>query len=182
MHLAAVDSEGLAVSLIQSNYTGWGAGLAVPGPDVFLHARGIGFSLEPGHPAEYGPGRRPPHTLSPLAVTAPDGALHAVLGTQGGRSQPAILLQLLARGLGAGEPPGDALAAPRWIVDEEGAVILESTAPAAWRRALEDAGHRVAEGPAWSGAFGEAHIIEAGESHLAGAADPRSLSGAAVGL
>ena len=63
----------------------------------------MGFSLQEGHPAELAPGRRPPHTLSPLAVTRDDGALDAVIGTMGGDAQPQILLQLLARTLIAGE-------------------------------------------------------------------------------
>ena len=71
--LTAVDSEGLAVSLIQSHYGVWGSQLAVPGTGVVLHNRGSGFSLRAGHPAEYGPGRRPPHTLSPMAITRATG-------------------------------------------------------------------------------------------------------------
>jgi len=39
----------------------------------------MGFSLDPGHPAAYGPGRRPPHTLSPLVVTDSSGRLDSVL-------------------------------------------------------------------------------------------------------
>ncbi|MCI3948262.1 MAG: Gamma-glutamyltransferase, partial [Acidimicrobiales bacterium] len=95
IHLAVVDGERMGVSLIQSNAAGWGCHVVVPGVRVFLHNRGIGFSLVPGHPAEYGPGRRPPSTLSPALVTRPDGSLHTVLGTMGGDSQPQVLLQLL---------------------------------------------------------------------------------------
>jgi gamma-glutamyltranspeptidase/glutathione hydrolase len=180
--LVAVDAEGLAVSLIQSHFAPWGAQLAVPGVDVVLHNRGASFSLAAEHPAEYGPGRRPPHTLSPMAITRDGGALEAVLGTRGGRSQPTILLQLLARHLAGGQEPGEALAAPRFILTDEGAVAIEETAPPGWRGALEAAGHRVVEHPAWGGEFGEAHLIAAGEAGLAGAADPRTLAGAAVGI
>ena len=91
-----------------------------PGTGIFLHNRGIGFSLEPGHPAELAPGRRPPHTLSPLLVTDPDGALAAVLGTMGGDSQPQVLLQLLARLLLHGQSPGRAVSAPRWTLGRDG--------------------------------------------------------------
>src|SRR5579875_31502 len=66
---AAGDRQG--ITLIQSNAGGWGSMLVVPGVRVFLHNRGQGFSLQPGHPAEYRPGRRPPHTLSPALVTGP---------------------------------------------------------------------------------------------------------------
>ena len=100
------------MSLIQSNARGFGCHVVVPGTGIFLHNRGIGFSSRTGHPAEYGPGRRPPHTLSPALVTRPDGSLRAVLGTMGGDSQPQVLLQLLARLLRHGESPGRPSAPP----------------------------------------------------------------------
>ena len=78
----------------------------VPATGIFLHNRGIGFSLEPGHPAEYGPGRRPPHTLAPAVVTTPTARCELVIGTMGGDTQPQILLQLLARLLHNGQSPG----------------------------------------------------------------------------
>src|SRR6476619_6198308 len=105
----------MGVSLIQSNAAGFGARIAEPSTGIFLQNRGIGFSLEPGHPAEYGPRRRPPHTLSPALVTSLDGSsLEMVVGTMGGDSQPQVLLQLLARMLGHREGVGDAIAAGRW--------------------------------------------------------------------
>ena len=70
-HLCALDADGLGVSLTQSNALDFGSHLVEPATGVFLHNRGVGFSLVPGHPAEVGPGRRPPHTLSPMLVTAP---------------------------------------------------------------------------------------------------------------
>ncbi|MEL7210617.1 MAG: gamma-glutamyltransferase, partial [Actinomycetota bacterium] len=66
-YLCTADETGTAVSLIQSNASGFGAHLVEPRTGTFLHDRGIGFSLEAGHPAELAPGRRPPHTLAPLA-------------------------------------------------------------------------------------------------------------------
>ena len=77
IYLCATDGDGMGVSLIQSNAKEFGCHVAVPGTGVLLHNRGIGFSLEAGHPAEYGPGRRPPHTLAPTVVTRPDGSLRA---------------------------------------------------------------------------------------------------------
>ena len=96
-YLCVVDGDGMGVSLIQSNASGFGSHVFEPSTGINLHNRGIGFSLVPGHPAEYGPGRKPPHTLCPALVTRPDGSLMAVLGTQGGDGQPQILLQVLAR-------------------------------------------------------------------------------------
>ena len=53
--LCAADGEGNAVSLIQSNYMGVGAGLVVPGYGIELHNRGCYFTLDPGHPNAVAP-------------------------------------------------------------------------------------------------------------------------------
>jgi gamma-glutamyltranspeptidase / glutathione hydrolase len=181
IYLCAVDGEGMGVSLIQSNYTGFGSLVVVPELRIFLQNRGAGFSLEHGHPAEYGPGRRPPHTLAPALVTNRDGSLAAVLGTMGGEAQPQIVLQLLARLYAAGQTPGDALAAPRFVLRGREAVAVEEDAPAAWPAALAARGHGVEIRPSWGGEFGHAHVIAVEDGALAGAAEPRSLGGAAAG-
>src|SRR5437763_1196037 len=80
IYLCAVDNDRMGVSLIQSNAAGFGSMLAEPTTGIFLQNRGIGFSVEPGHPAAYGPRRRPPHTLSPALVTTDEGALDMVIG------------------------------------------------------------------------------------------------------
>src|SRR5206468_8898707 len=121
IYLCAVDADRMGVSLIQSNAAGFGARIVEPSTGIFLQNRGIGFSLQPGHPAELGPGRRPPHTLSPALVTDLENELSAVIGTMGGYTQPQILLQLLARWLVAGESPGEAIAAGRWALAHAGA-------------------------------------------------------------
>jgi gamma-glutamyltranspeptidase / glutathione hydrolase len=190
--LCAVDSERMGVSLLQSNAAGFGALLVVPGAQVFLHNRGIGFSLQEGHPAEYGPRRRPPHTLCPTAVTSRDGVLRGVLGTMGGDSQPQILLQLLARWLHAHQSPGTAVAAGRWVlsggttfdtwrVPGQVRVSLEGQCPAAWRDGLESRGHETHTGEAWGHQFGHAHLIAVEDGLLAGGSDPRPRFGAAAG-
>ena len=112
--LCVVDGDGVGVSLIQSNASGFGSHLFEPSTGINLHNRGLGFSVEEGHPAEYAPGRQPPHTLTPAMVTDLDGRLAAVLGTMGGDSQPQILLQILARTFGLGESPSRAIAAGRF--------------------------------------------------------------------
>lgn len=192
MFLCAVDGDRMGVSLIQSNASGWGAHIVEPNTRIFLQDRGIGFSLQAGHPAEYGPGKRPPHTLSPALVTRPDGGLHSVIGTMGGDSQPQILLQLLARLLHGSAEPGEAVASPRWVLGasqggggfdtwkERGAVQveLERGAPPDWRGGLESRGHSVAD----ARNVGHAHVIVNRGDHVAGASDWRSLAGAAAGL
>jgi gamma-glutamyltranspeptidase/glutathione hydrolase len=194
MYLCAVDRDRMGVSLIQSNASGFGCLLFEPATGIGLHNRGIGFSLEPGHPAEYGPGRRPPHTLSPAVVTRPDGDLRAVVGTMGGDTQPQILLQLLTRLLHHGQSAGTTIAAPRWAlrqpassgfdtwVDADATIVnVEDGADGDWSNGLRERGHEVEVVEGVTGTFGHAHLIEVIESGLAGAADPRALVGAAVG-
>jgi gamma-glutamyltranspeptidase/glutathione hydrolase len=195
IYLCVADGRGGGVSLIQSNAAGFGAHVAVPGTGILLHNRGIGFSLRAGHPAEYGPGRRPRHTLSPALVTRADGSLRAVLGTMGGDSQPQVVLQMLVRMLCHAERPGDVIAAPRfalttpgnrgfdtWTQPDEHIVRIESHAPAGWDDGLRERGHRVDRAAGDVVGFGHAHLIEVDPAAgtLAGAADPRAMTGAAV--
>lgn len=190
--LVAVDGDGMGVSLIQSNASGWGCHVVVPGVKVFLHNRGIGFNLVPGHPAEYRPGRRPPHTLSPALVTGTDGSLDTVIGTMGGDSQPQVLLQLLARLLRHGESPGRALAAGRfslgaeaggfhtWAEGGEVTVEVEGHAAAGWDDGLRVRGHHVVRKGTWDHGFGHAHAVRCADGVLSGATDPRPRTGAAA--
>jgi gamma-glutamyltranspeptidase / glutathione hydrolase len=194
-YLCAVDGERLGVSLIMSNAADFGSRLVLPRHGIFLHNRGIGFSLQPGHPAEYGPGRRPPHTLTPLAVTTPAGALDTVLGTMGADAQPQVLLQLLVRMLALGQEPGEAIAAPRWVLsrepttafdiwrlDDPPLVRIEHGAPAAWPPGLRARGYGVITSPPGDQNFGHAQAIRVtSDGMLTGAADPRAGDGAFAG-
>ncbi len=183
------------MSLINSNASGFGAHIVAGTSGIFLHDRGLGFSLTPGHPAEYRAGRRPPHTLSPALVTRPDGSLRSVLGSMGGDAQPQIVLQLLVASLVHGRDPGRAVGAGRWKLSPavEGSgfdtwqhgvgrrVDLEDHVDPAVREGLVARGHAVGEAPHTD--VGHAHVIEVTEhGSLAGAADPRALTGAAAGL
>jgi gamma-glutamyltranspeptidase/glutathione hydrolase len=193
---AGVDGDGrrIGVSLIQSNASGFGSHLVEPNTGINLHNRGIGFNLVPGHPAEFGPGRRPPHTLSPALATR-SGRLASVFGTMGGDAQPQILLQIAARLFHHGQSPTAAIDAARWILHGPdtgfdtwtGAggplVHVEGHAPAGWVDDLARRGHRSESRPAWDSGFGHAHAIVVEPSGMfAGAADPRAVIGSAAGL
>ncbi len=195
-YLCAADADGMGVSLINSNASGFGAHLVAGTTGIFVHDRGIGFSLEQGHPAEYGPGRRPPHTLSPALVTTADGSLRQVLGTMGGDSQPQVLLQLLDRTLRLGQSPGEAISAPRWVLgpaDHDAGFdtwnpgqarrVLVEDPSTGWAEALQQRGHAVAAHRVDRSSFGHAQMIAVTDvGALSGAADLRALIGAAAGL
>ena len=192
-YLCVVDGDGMAVSLIQSNCGDFGSHLFEPSTGINLHNRGIGFRLGGDGPAAYGPRRRPPSTLSPALVTRPGGTLRAVLGTQGGDTQPQVLLHLLARLLHAGQRPGTCLDGARallvnhrrsftlWEPPQALAVAVEGHAPAAWVDGLAARGHDVVPAPPWDAGAGLAHLIERTDDGLAGADDPRAGIGAALG-
>ncbi len=183
-YLCVVDGDGMAVSLIQSNFHGIGSRRGAGATGVLLHNRGAGFCLEPGHPNELGPGKRPLHTLSPT-VWARDGALELVLGTRGGHQQPQYLLQFVAAVLGLGDGPGAAQQRPRWSTASFAAgapsrVEIEDRAPAAVVAGLRARGHRVDLAGPWMGGWGPVSAIAvAGNGSRTGAADPRVSTAAA---
>lgn len=193
---AGIDGDGrrIGVSLIQSSASGFGSHLVEPNTGINLHNRGIGFNLRSGHPAELGPGRRPPHTLSPALATRA-GRLAAVFGTMGGDAQPQILLQIATRLFHHRHSPAAAIDAGRWALhgpvtgfdtwtgDGDPEVHIEGHAPSGWVEALADRGHRSRSRPAWDSGFGHAHAIVVEDSGgFAGAADPRTIVGSAAGL
>jgi len=194
-YLCAVDGDGMAVSLIQSNASSFGSRLFVPGTGVALQNRGIGFSLESGHPAEYGPGRRPPHTLSPFLVLDDRHRLKGLLGTRGADAQPQVVLQILSRIVGYGASPGSAVGAARWLLTGAGAnafdtwnrpdevvLKLEAHSPTGWAEGLRDRGHQVSQAGPGDTVFGSAHTIWVEDDVLAGAADPRTGTASAAGF
>jgi gamma-glutamyltranspeptidase/glutathione hydrolase len=183
----------MGVSLIQSNASGFGSHLVEPNTGINLHNRGLGFNLVPGHPAEFGPRRRPPHTLSPALATRA-GRLAAVFGTMGGDAQPQILLQVLTRLFHHGQSPAAAINAGRWVLDGPvtgfdtwtgsggPSVSVEAHAPDGWLPGLTARGHRTTSAASWDSGFGHAHAIVVEPTGMfAGAADPRTVIGSAAG-
>ncbi len=86
-YLCTADSSGMMVSLIQSNYTGFGTGHAVPEAGFGLQSRGALFSLDRGHPNALVPGKRPFQTIIPAFLTK-GGAPLVAFGLMGGDMQP----------------------------------------------------------------------------------------------
>jgi gamma-glutamyltranspeptidase/glutathione hydrolase len=186
VYLCAADGEGNAVSLIQSNYMGVGAGMVVPGYGIELHNRGCYFNLEPGHPNAVAPGKRPLHTLIP-SLAMRDGRPAIVLGTQGGDGQPQIHQQLYAGLIDFGLDVQQAIEEPRWVhgrgqPDDPPGLLIEERMPAVTVARLRELGHEVTLIDGWSPTAGQAQaiVIDPTCGLLCGAADPRA-DGAAAG-
>ena len=175
-YLCVVDSTGMGVSLIQSNYYGIGSGISVEEGGFILHDRGRGFVLSPGHPNELAPGRRPLHTLSPTVWTSEEG-LEGVLGTRGGHIQPQLVAQLATAVFAHDLSPAEAMAHPRWSFEpgvDDGPVEIEPGVPDAVVAGLSEKGHRVEQKARPQGGWGPMSVITVDPSGLRrGAADPR---------
>ncbi|MDZ7685866.1 MAG: gamma-glutamyltransferase [Gammaproteobacteria bacterium] len=118
------DADGMMVSLIQSNYRGFGSGIVVPGTGISLQNRGSGFTLEEGHPNQVGSRKRPFHTIIPGLATV-DGKPSMSFGVMGGHMQAQGHLQMMIRVYLHGQNPQAASDAPRWHLTEDGSVCLE---------------------------------------------------------
>ena len=148
IYLATADAGGMMVSLIQSNYMGFGSGVVVPGTGISLQNRGHCFSLTRSHPNVVAGGKRPFHTIIPGFLTREiDGTSlpQMSFGVMGGNMQPQGHLQTLIRMLKYGQQPQAACDAPRWKVNASASasttVDTEKTMAAELRQALIDRGH-----------------------------------------
>ena len=70
----SIDKDGNIVSLIQSNYSGFGSGLVPPGTGFMLHNRGGLFTLEKDQPNMLAPRKRPLHTIIPAFMEKGESA------------------------------------------------------------------------------------------------------------
>ena len=175
-YLCVRDQNGVGVSLIQSNFFGFGSGIEVRGAGYLLHNRGSGFTLAPGHPNRLGPGKRPLHTLSPTLWTE-HGRLRALLGSRGGDFQPQLVLQLSASIFWCGLSPFEAQKHPRWVVPNlrgiDPAVTLESDAPPSIVDFLAGRGFDVTLVPPRQPGWGPVSVILDDGVRVRGAADAR---------
>lgn len=177
-YLCAADDEGRTISLINSNFMGFGSGLVAPF-GVTLQNRGAQLSLDEDHVNVVAPRTRTLHTLIP-AVARRDGRTALTFGTMGGDGQPQIHLQLLDA-LRRGVPLQEALAAWRWVVQaQDGLVVVEGRTPASLVEGLRERGHELHVIGDWEGLMGHAHAIERTPHGWRAATDPRA-EGAAVG-
>lgn len=179
VYLCAADSGGMMVSLIQSNFAGFGSHIVVPGTGVSMHNRGAAFTLDEAHPNRLEPGKRPYHTIIPGFLTH-QGRAAGPFGVMGGHMQPQGHLQLISNTLDAGMDPQAALDEPRWYWAQGRQVYAETGVAPEIRDELAARGHQVtAEGATDLVGRGQAIWALPGGGYVAGT-EPRT-DGCAVG-
>lgn len=151
IYLCTADSDGMMVSLIQSNYRGMGSGMTPPGLGFCLQDRGELFDLAEGRPNSYAPEKRPFHTIIPAFMTK-DGAPLMAFGVMGGATQPQGHVQIVVNMVDFGMNTQEAGDAPRIVhtgssqptgevMEKGGFVHLESGIAPEVRRGLARRGH-----------------------------------------
>ncbi len=157
VYLTTADSSGMMVSMIQSNYRGFGSGIVVPGTGISLQNRGSGFTLEAGHPNEVGGNKRPYQTIIPGFATR-GGKPQMSFGVMGGHMQAQGHFQMMVRVFLHHQNPQAASDAPRWHLREDGTVCLEAGHEPAIIADLASRGHHVVTGQP-EHLFGGAQLI-----------------------
>ncbi len=142
VYLTTADASGRMVSMIQSNYRGFGSGIVVPGTGISLQNRGNGFCLEDGHPNQVAGSKKPFHTIIPGFIMQ-KGAPSMSFGVMGGHMQAQGHLQMLVRVYIWGENPQAASDAPRWYLAENGELHLEAGASHDLVNDLKARGHDI---------------------------------------
>jgi gamma-glutamyltranspeptidase / glutathione hydrolase len=181
IYLSTIDKDGNIVSLIQSNYSGYGTGFVGPGLGFSFHNRGAGFQLTPGLPNSLAGHKRPLHTIIPAFMEK--GDMHIGFGIMGGWNQAQAHAQFVANIVDYGMNVQAALEQPRFTKDTfEGCdVEMEETVPAEVRAGLSQRGHQIKllEPLSFSVGQGAAVVRDDGRKVNFAAGDPRS-DGAAI--
>jgi gamma-glutamyltranspeptidase/glutathione hydrolase len=142
-YLSVVDRDGNIVSLIQSNYEAFGAGIVVRGMGFALQDRGALFSLDPASPNALAPRKRPFHTIIPAFMERGDE--HIGFGIMGGANQPLAHAQFVSNVVDYGMNIQEAMETARFTVSPQRGcnIVIESRVPAEVRQKLTAMGHQL---------------------------------------
>ncbi len=177
VYLTAADGHGNVISLIQSLFASFGAGIVAGETGIALHNRGSGFTLMSGHPNQIGPHKRPLHTLVP-AMLLRDGRPWVAFGVMGGDNQAQAHAQVVMNLIDFGMNIQEAGEAARMRHGGE-ELFLESGIAEEVRSGLAARGHIVRDGRGAMGGF-QGILIEPTSGVLMGGSDPRK-DGLAIG-
>lgn len=142
IYLCTADRKGNMVSFIQSNYTTFGAGVAVPGTGISLQNRGANFSLDPASDNCLASGKKSYHTIIP-GFLLKDGEAVGPFGVMGAFMQPQGHVEVLVNTLDYHMNPQEALDAPRIQWGGRKKLQLEREAGEEVAAALREMGHEV---------------------------------------
>jgi gamma-glutamyltranspeptidase / glutathione hydrolase len=175
-YLSTVDRDGNMVSLIQSNLSLWGAGIAVEGGGFMLHNRGALFRLDPASPNVLAPHKRPLHTIIPALMAK--GSVRIAFGIMGGFNQAQAHAQFVSNVVDHGMNIQAALEAARFSKASFAGCDLyaEARIPEAVLEGLARLGHEVKPVGDFSDVMGSGQAVmrddTAGINY--GASDPRA--------
>lgn len=177
IYMTVADGDGNVVSLIQSLFDSFGAGIVAGDTGIALHNRGAGFVLTPGHPDQIAPGKRPLHTLVP-AMLVKDGRPWVSFGVMGGDNQAQAHAQVVVNLVDFGMNVRDAgeAARMRHMVSK---LALESGIGPEVRRELAARGHAIVDGRGVMGGY-QAILIDPATGVMTGGSDLRK-DGLAIG-
>jgi len=177
IYLTAADRDGNVISLIQSLFGNFGAGIVAGDTGIVLQNRGSLFTLEEGHPNRLAPHKRPFHTLVPAMVLR-DGRPFFSFGVMGGDMQPQGHVQVLLNLIDFGMNVQEAGEAARFRHSGAGLALESAVTPDA-RFGLADRGHRLIQGIGIFGGY-QGILIDPATGVLMGGSDPRK-DGLAIG-
>ncbi len=169
--LTTADAAGAMVSMIQSNYAGFGSGVVVPGTGIALQNRGADFVATPGHPNQVGPSKRPYHTIIPGFITK-DGVPVMSFGLMGATMQPQGHLQLVVRIVDQGQNPQAACDGPRFRWTQGTQVLYEAGLPTSTLADLRQRGHQLVAADDYQ-PFGSCQAIWRLDDGYLAVSDPR---------
>ncbi|MEO6339491.1 MAG: gamma-glutamyltransferase family protein [Caulobacteraceae bacterium] len=174
-----IDGEGRAVSMIQSTYFEFGAGMVLPLTGIVWQNRGASFRIADDGWNALKPGRKPFHTLNPAMARLSDGR-QMVYGTMGGEGQPQTQAAIFTRYAQFGQDLQAAVTAPRWLLgrtwgEDSTSLKLEDRFDPVLVAQLRAAGHEVELVAPFTSTMGHAGaLVRHADGTLEGAADPRS--------
>ncbi len=180
IYLSTIDRDGNIVSLIQSNYAGFGSGLVPKGTGFMLQNRGALFTMETGQPNTLAPRKRPLHTIIPAFMSK--GDVRIGFGIMGGWNQAQAHAQFVANVVDFGMTIQEALEAGRFTKGSfEGCdLLMETHIPQAARDELAELGHQIEPIAPRTGRFGFGQaVMSDGQGVHFGASEPRH-DGAAI--
>jgi gamma-glutamyltranspeptidase/glutathione hydrolase len=183
-YLSVVDREGNIVSLIQSNYAGFGSGIVAPGTGFALQNRGGLFTLDTASPNALAGHKRPRHTIIP--GFAQRGETRMAFGIMGGWNQSQAHAQFIADVADFKMNIQAALEAPRFTKPTFGGcdVMMENRFSPAVRNELSSKGHKIQVLGTFSAGVGggQAVLRDFATGVNYGASDPRKDGQAAAEL